>query len=474
MEPAKLKHKSNNKKLEKMTNVAEILGLLDETHKDKEWLLREIKRHKLKLPTKSSMNSFQILQDCPEGFISHLLRVLKHDNFNPAVDIPVLVKTFHWFYTDLVGSSDPTILTKDQARNVWILNELIGKTETFMNRDPESDVMNITGDGMSIGFSDAPEKPLHLAIELHKFLSKYNQQKKGKSKLKIRIGIDTGPVYLIKDLTGKENFWGPGIIMARRVMDLARPMQILASARIANDIRKLTSENKSIMHHIGDYKIKHGEKLSIFNIYGEGFGNRHPPPNPIIAASASDPNPSKFLFPKVELRLDITDPKTMMCHHTWLWNVINITDEPTDQVSYYLEGDTPRDFVDLNVTIKDDNSRKIKISSLNVNRPERKEFIVKLNKPIKPNQKGVLKLEYDWEEPERKFFYTMSTDCKKFKYWFTIPKGVEITPRVLKVDPATRYKTYASPPEIKYLKDKTEISWQALNVRAYEGYQFEW
>lgn len=474
MKPVTLKHKDNNKKLQKMTNVAEVLGLLDETHKDKEWLIQEIKRHKLKMSLKTTMNSFQILQDCPEGFISHLLRVLKHSDFDPTVNIPVLVKTFHWFFTDIVGSSDPTILTKDQARNVWVLNELIGKTDTFIRRNLESDVMNITGDGMVIGFNDAPEKPLHLAIELHKSLSKYNQSKKSKNKLKIRIGIDTGPVYLIKDLTGKENFWGPGIIMARRVMDLARPMQILTSGRIAADIRKLTSKNKSIMHHVGEYKIKHGEKLTIFNVYGEGFGNRLPPLNPIAAVTATDPNPTKFLFPKVELRLDITDPKTMMCHHTWLWNVINITNEPTDQVSYYLEGDTPRDFADLNVVIKDENNKKIKITSLNVNRPERKEFIVKLNKPIKPNQKSVLKLEYDWEEPERKFFYTLSTDCKKFKYEFIIPKSIEIAPRVLRVDPATRYKTYASPPEIKYLRDRTEIRWQTSNVRAYEGYQFEW
>ena len=164
----------------------------------------------------------------------------------------------------------------------------------------------------------------------------------------------------------------------------------------------------------------------------------------------------------------------MMAHHTWIWQVVNVTEELAEQVSYYLEGDVPRDFPDLNVTIKDENNKKLKIVSLNVNRPEHKEFIVKLNKPIKPNQKGILKLEYDWEEPERKFFYTLSTDCKKFKYFFTTPKSFEVKPRVLKVDPATRFKTYASPPEVKYLKDRTEIRWQTSNVRAYEGYQFEW
>jgi class 3 adenylate cyclase len=458
----------------RMSTIAEILGLLDEKHKNKEWLVGEIKRHKLKVTFRNRSNGFEILKLCPSGFISHLLRVLKNDDFDPSADIPVLVKTFHWFYTDIVGSSNPTILTKDQARLVWVLNELIGRTETFKDRDPKSDVMNITGDGMVIGFSDAPEKPLRLAIELHKLLYRYNQSKKHKNKLKIRIGIDTGPVYIIKDLTGRENFWGPGIITTRRVMDLARPMQILASARISNDIRKLTTENKSAMHHIGEYKIKHGEKLSIFNIYGDGFGNKLPPLNPVNPISISDRNPTKFLFPKVELKLDVTDTKTMMCRHTWIWHVVNITEEPTDQVSYYIEGDIPKDFADLNVTIKDEDNKKIKITSLNVNKPERKEFIVKLNRPIKPNQKGMLKLEYDWEEPERQFFYTLSTDCKKFTYWFTIPKGVEIKPRVLKVDPATRSKTYATPPEVNYLKSRTEIKWQSSNLHAYEGYQFEW
>src|SRR6267143_4890886 len=332
---------------EKISKIAEILGLLDEKHKDKDWLYQEIKRHHLKLSLKQNTNSFEILKICPTGFISHLLRVLKTDDFDPSVDIPVLVKTFHWFYTDTVGSSNPAILTKDQARMVWVLNELIGRTETFKDRNQKSDVMDITGDGMVIGFTDAPEKPLHLAIELHKLLSKYNQTKKGKNKLKVRIGIDTGPVYFIKDLTGKDNYWGPGIIMARRVMDLARPMQILASSRIANDIRKLSPENKSAMHSIGEYKIKHGEKLAIFNIYGKDFGNKRPPFNP-NSKSELERNPAKFLFPRVELGLEITDPKTMMAHHTWIWQVINITEELAEQVSYYLEGDVPRDFPDLN------------------------------------------------------------------------------------------------------------------------------
>ena len=122
------------------------------------------------------------------------------------------------------------------------------------------------------------------------------------------------------------------------------------------------------------------------------------------------------------------------------------------------------------------NCKKLKILSLNVNKPLNKEFIVKLDRPIKPGQKRrFLKLEYDWEEPERNFLYTLSTDCKKFGYRLTVPKGFEIKQRVLKVDPATRFKTHASPAsEVRYMQDKTEVTWNTTNLRAYDAYRFEW
>ena len=466
----------DGKSIKKIEAIAEILGLLEEAGKGKDWIVQEIKKHKIGIKIKSNMNSVEILKTSPDIFVSHLLQVLKNEDLADFQDIKTLTKTYQWFYTDIVGSANPAVLTKDQAQKVWALNELIGRTETFRNRDTKSDVMDITGDGMVIGFSDSPEKPLRLAIELHKIISRYNQSRKGRNKLGIRIGIDTGPVYFIKDLTGKDNFWGPGIIMARRVMDLARPMQILASARIASDIRKLSPQYKSVAHYIGEYKIKHGEKISIFNIYGEGWGNKLPPLGRIDDIKTVELPLVKFLFPRIELKLEIKNPKTMMTHHTWLWNIVNITDKPLEQVSYFLEGDVPRDFSDMNVTIKDEENRKLKIMSLNVNKPQYKEFIVKLHKPLKPNQKRrYLKLEYDWEEPERKFDYNLSTDCKKFHYLLTVPKDIEVKQRVLRVDPATKYKVHASPSaEIKYFKDRTEVRWDARNLHAYDAFRFEW
>ena len=463
---------------DKFAKIAEIQGILDEKGKSKDWILQEIKRLRLrlKLPVRPTMNTFEILKACPVSFVLYLLNVLKSDDVIIQEKLPP-TRTYHWFYTDVVASSHPKMTTAEQVHKIMVLNELLSRTETFKQRDPESTVIFSSGDGYAIGFSDSPENPLRLAIELHKLINKYNQLRTSKDKIYIRIGIDSGPVYFMKDLTGNHTVWGYGIIMARRVMDLGDKMHVLASVRIANDIRKLSTQYKTIMHPIGNYAIKWEEPLLIYNIHGDGFGNKNPPPAlKVDEPKPSDQNIKKFLFSKVELKLDVTDPKTMMIHHTQLWNLINITKELKDQIFCYLDGDIPKDFPDLNVIVKDEDGCELNIISLNVNKPYHKEFIVQLNRPLKQNQKGrILKLEWDWEEPERSYVYKFASGCKKFRYVFTAPKGVELKHRVLKVDPETGYKTHAMPPaSVKYLKDRTEITWQTSNLQPYDAYLFNW
>src|SRR5437879_11701977 len=84
----------------------------------------------------------------------------------------------------------------------------MARTETFRNKDPASTVILPVGDGVAVGFGDSLEKPLQLAIEIHKALFRYNEFKNDKERLVIRIGIDMGPVYFVKDLNGKNNVWG--------------------------------------------------------------------------------------------------------------------------------------------------------------------------------------------------------------------------------------------------------------------------
>ena len=251
--------------------------MLYESKRGQDWLLKETKKHHLKISQKNMLNSYELLNLCPDGFISNLHGALKGENISGFEEAQSLTKTYHWLFTDIIGGANPTIPTKDQVRKIVTLNELVTRTETFRNRDVSSTMILPVGDGVAIGFGDSPEKPLRLAIELHKALYRYNESQPENEQLLLRIGIDMGPVYFVRDLNGKDNVWGPGIILTRRVMDLCGPMNILASARIAQDIRKLSPEYEKILHLIGNYSIKHGEDISIFNVYGNGFGNKTVP-----------------------------------------------------------------------------------------------------------------------------------------------------------------------------------------------------
>jgi len=463
------------------SKIAEILGLMEETEKNKEWLFQQIKKNHLKLKIKRTTNSFEILKLCPVEFLSELLKILKAKDFDDIEDLKSLTKTYHWFFTDIVSGSDTAVPTKSQAQKIIVLNKLIERTETFKHKDPNSTVVLPTGDGMAIGFADSLEYPMRLAIQLHREINHYNKSKKGKEKLVLRIGIDTGPVYIIKDLNGKDNVWGPGIIMSRHVMDLAGEMNIFASSRFAEDVRDLSPEYKEIIHPIGDYFIKHDEKLQLYNIYGEGFGNKLAPKKAKMTKTHESfeqelQRKSAFLFNTIDIRLKVEDPKTMLTHHTWIWNLINNSNTQRDQIYYYIDGDIAKDFQDMNVRVTDEEENELEILSVSENKPTHKEFNVQMKKRIKPHQRNrYLTLEYDWEEPERNFFYKVPTDCKKFTYEFFVPREVDVKNRVLKVDTELGYKWVADPPPtVKYLQEGTKITWEGKNLKAYDAYRFEW
>jgi hypothetical protein len=482
MIPAKTKAAyTSQSELEKLAKIAELVDLLEETKKNRDWLLDQIKQKRQKVAVKPEMTSVAILKMCTVEFLVHMIGYLRSNEFaDVEVVVPPITKHYHWFFTDIVAASDPTRTTQDQARKIVLLNKLIGMSDVFKQRDVATTLVLPTGDGMAIGFDDSPEKPLQLAIEVHKGLNRFNRTRKKEDIVQLRIGLDSGPVYMIKDLNGNENVWGPGIIMARRVMDLADKMNILSSARFANDVKMLKPEYRQILHPIGDYQIKHGDKILVYNIYTGEIGNKKAPSQDkkqkSKAAEEVLKTSSRFLFSYIGVLLDLRDTKTMLTHHTMTWNLVNVSSQPVERLFYYLDGDQPRDFPDLNVVVKDEEDQELEIMSLNVNKPYHKEFFVKFRKPLKPGEKGrIATIEYDWEEPERQFYYKFASDCKKFDFLLTVPKGFGLKQKVAKVDSETGDKSYSPiPASVKYLQDKTEMSWSATDMHAHDAYSFYW
>lgn len=50
-------HSRKDSEAGKISEIAEILGLLDETHRGKDWILDQIKKSRVKVPFKHTMNS---------------------------------------------------------------------------------------------------------------------------------------------------------------------------------------------------------------------------------------------------------------------------------------------------------------------------------------------------------------------------------------------------------------------------------
>jgi len=122
-EKSKKKSKTNQ---DLVRQIAEILALMEETHRTKDWIFQQIKTKRLmKLPVKQTMNSFQVLTACPADFIDYLLHVLKGRDIDDLADISSLTKTYHWFFCDIVAGSNPNLVTKEQVRKIIALNDKI-------------------------------------------------------------------------------------------------------------------------------------------------------------------------------------------------------------------------------------------------------------------------------------------------------------------------------------------------------------
>lgn len=187
------------------------------------------------------------------------------------VGLPDVINA-HFFFIDVVGLSDPSLSVKNQMAKIDTLNRLIKSCNTYQIAKVKKIIMS-TGDGMVIAFLLNPELPLQLSIELHQQIFQYNQDKKPEDRIGVRIGLNSGTVFISNDINDNKNLWGPGIVIARRVMDIADDSHILIADRLAEELMSLRDEYRTIIKPISDYTIKHGQNIKIYSAYSKDFGN---------------------------------------------------------------------------------------------------------------------------------------------------------------------------------------------------------
>jgi len=402
-------------------------------------------------------------------------------SFMQKTRIPLKLIYAHFFYTDIIGLSDPNVSVKKQMKKIEVLNSLISSCEVFKNTDRNSMLVLSTGDGMFIGFLQGPELPLKLAIELHKKLNLYNKGKSPEETLRIRIGMNDGPVYVVNDILGNQNIWGPGIILARRVMDIGDDGHILLTPRMAETLRELSDEYKVLIKPLHDYYVKHGQKLLLYSVYGSGIGNPKMPARNLYQRSQIKTEIMKrkitTIYNSIKVTLKIIDAESLLTHHKRVYTVENVSEEPIHAVLHGIATDVPKSFAELNIRTSDELGKELKITSINLDKPYQKEFTTAFNTPIYKGEKNrSYTLEYDVEEPERYFENYFSVNCKKFTTSLVYPTDTGFRPVVYDVNVENERKTKCkTQPTVKEVEDGlVKAIWTKTNVLESQAFRLEW
>src|SRR6266513_2316796 len=170
----------------------------------------------------------------------------------------------HVLFIDIVGYS--RLSSNEQHAVVDELTQIVRENDQFQKADASERLIKIaTGDGMALVFYTSPEAPVRCAIELSRAL-------KDHPRLRLRMGIHSGPVSGVVDVTGQANLTGAGLNLAHRAMECGDAGHILLSKHVAEDLEEY-EEWRPRLHDLGTCEVKHGVRIGIANLHDSEVGN---------------------------------------------------------------------------------------------------------------------------------------------------------------------------------------------------------
>src|SRR5437773_9500083 len=174
----------------------------------------------------------------------------------------------HVLFIDIVGYSK--LIITEQSERLETLKKIVRGTEQFRLAEVEGKLLRLpTGDGGALVFRTSPEAPVKCAIEISKALKRHPE-------LHVRMGIHSGPVNEMTDLNEQANIAGAGINIAQRVMYCGDAGHILLSRHVAEDLEQYPRW-RAYLHDLGECEVKHGVRVGVVNLSGDGAGNAAAP-----------------------------------------------------------------------------------------------------------------------------------------------------------------------------------------------------
>src|SRR6266481_5319232 len=170
----------------------------------------------------------------------------------------------HVLFIDIVGYSKFSI--NEQGAAVDELTKVVRSSDQYQKAEAAGRLIKIpTGDGMGLVFYTSPEAPAQCAIEISRALKEH-------PRLQLRMGVHSGPVSGVIDVTGRANLAGAGLNMAQRVMECGDAGHILVSKHVAEDLEEY-EHWRPLLHDLGACEVKHGMRVGIVNLYADQVGN---------------------------------------------------------------------------------------------------------------------------------------------------------------------------------------------------------
>ena len=166
-------------------------------------------------------------------------------------------------FIDLVGYSKKTV-TEQIRLKTSLTNNL---SEAIKDIPVNDRIILDTGDGAAISFLGDPEDALFVTLSLREAMVREGQSStvaETSGEDSVRMGINLGPVKLVKDINGHPNIIGDGINVSQRIMSFARPGQIVVSRSYYDVVSNLASEYAKLFSYEGSRTDKHVREHEIY------------------------------------------------------------------------------------------------------------------------------------------------------------------------------------------------------------------
>jgi hypothetical protein len=136
---------------------------------------------------------------------------------------------------------------------------------TALDDIPASDrIILDTGDGAAISFLGDIEDALKVGLSMRQSLLGAGMYMD--PPLLVRMGINLGPVRLVKDINNQPNIVGDGINVSQRVMGFADVGQLLVSRSYYDAVSRISQEYAGMFHYQGSRTDKHVREHQVYAI----------------------------------------------------------------------------------------------------------------------------------------------------------------------------------------------------------------